>query len=281
MIAIQEKSESFLAEVKDAMATEKLLLPSLPDVALRVKAECEKEDSSVQMIANVISQDPALSVRLLQVANSAIYRTHTTTDNIQMAISKLGLKLVRDLIISLSMKQLYKASNDVIAERFHELWITSTKTAAIAHLLASGHEHLDAQKAMLAGLIHNIGALPIILMAEDDDELFDQPEALCKVVQKMQGEVGAFIFEKWNFPNYMIDVANDCYHFRRNHSGQADYLDVIQVALIQGSIYTGLDCPEDWSTVSAFARLSINTESHVLDIEENKLIFDETTTLFK
>jgi len=281
MIAIQEKSESFLAEVKDAVATEKLLLPSLPDVALRIKAECEKEDASLQMIANVISQDPALSVRLLQVANSAIYRTHIITDSIQMAISKLGLKLVRDLIISLSMKQLYKASNDVIAERFHELWITSTKTAAIAHLLASRHEHLDEQKAMLAGLIHNIGALPIILMAEDDDELFDQPDALCKVVQKMQGEVGAYIFENWHFPEYMIDVAKDCYHFRRNHAGPADYVDVIQVALIQGSIYTGLDCPEDWSTVSAFARLDINTESHVLDIEENKLIFDETTTLFK
>jgi HD-like signal output (HDOD) protein len=198
-----------------------------------------------------------------------------------MAISKLGLKLVRDLVISLSMKQLYKASNDVLAERFNELWITSTKTAAIAHLLASKHDHLDAEKAMLAGLIHNIGALPIILMAEDDDDLFDQPEALWRVVQKMQGEVGAYIFQKWHFPDYMIDVANQCYHFRRTHSGPADYIDVIQVALIEGSIYTGLDCPEAWSTVAAFEKLDINTESHVLDIEENKLIFDETTILFK
>ena len=79
----------------------------------------------------------------------------------------------------------------------------------------------------------------------------------------------------------MIEVANECYHFRRNHNGPSDYIDVIQVALIQGSIYTGLDCPEDWSTVSAFSRLGIDTESHVLDIEENKLVFDETTTLFK
>ncbi len=281
MISIPDKTEMFLEQVKEAVATEKLLLPSLPDVALKIKSECEKEDSCAQEIAEVISQDPAMAVRLLQVANSAIYRTRVSTDNIQMAISKLGLKLVRDLIVSLSMKQLYKASNDVIAERFHELWITSTKTAAIAHILAAKHKHLDAEKAMLAGLIHNIGALPIILMAEDDDDLFDQPEALCKVVQKMQGEVGAFIFQNWHFPDYMIDVANECYHYRRNHNGPADYVDVIQVALIEGSIYTGLDCPEDWSTVSAFSRLKINTESHVLDIEENKLIFDETTTLFK
>jgi len=281
MNSIQEKAEHFLTEVKEAVSTEKLLLPSLPDVALKIKAECEKEDSSAQTIANVISQDPAMSVRLLQVANSTIYRTHISTDNIHMAISKLGLKLVRDLIISLSMKQLYRASSDVIAERFRELWITSTKTAALAHLLASKHPHLDTEKAMLAGLIHNIGALPIILMAEDDDDLFDKPEALCKVVQKMQGEVGAYIFQKWHFPEYMVDVSSNCYQFRRTHDDIADYTDIIQVALIQGSIYTGLDCPEDWSTVPAFSKLGIDTESHVLDIEENKLIFDETTTLFK
>ncbi|VAW64012.1 hypothetical protein MNBD_GAMMA08-1393 [hydrothermal vent metagenome] len=281
MILMHDKIECFLQEVKAAAATEKLLLPSLPDVALKIKAECEKEDSSAQMIADVISQDPAMSTRLLQVANSSLYRTQISTDNIQMAITKLGLKLVRDLIMSLSMKQLYKASNDVIAECFRELWLTSTKTAAIAHLLASKHPHLDAEKAMLAGLIHNIGALPIMLMAEDDDDLFDQPEALYKVVQKMQGDVGAYIFKNWHFPEYMIDVANQCYQFRRTHDGLADYVDVIQVALIQGSIYTGLDCPEDWSSVCAFSKLGIDTESHVLDIEENKLIFDETTTLFK
>ncbi|MCW9047615.1 MAG: HDOD domain-containing protein [Gammaproteobacteria bacterium] len=281
MQSLQQKTELFLDQVKDAVITERLLLPSLPDVALKIKAECEKENSSAQKIAEVIIKDPAMSVRLLQVANSSLYRTRITTDNIQMAITKLGLKLVRDLIMSLSMKQLYKASNDVIAERFQELWLSSTKTAAIAHLLAKTQKHLDPEKAMLAGLIHNIGALPIILMAEDDDDLFDQPGELLKILEKMQGEVGAYIFRNWHFPDYMIDVVTECYHFRRNHNGPADYVDVVQVALIQGSIYTGLDCPEDWSTVSAFSRLNIDTDSHVLDIEANKLLYDETTTLFK
>ncbi len=281
MNSIQDKTELFLSLVKDAVATEKLLLPSLPDVALKIKAECEKEDTCAEQIARVISQDPAMSVRLLQIANSALYRTRHSTDDIQMAISKLGLNLVRDLIIGLSMKQLYKASNNVIAERFHELWIASTKTAAIAHLLATQHSHLNAEKAMLAGLVHNIGALPIILMAEDDDDLFDQPGSLLQVIQKMQGEVGAYIFQKWHFPQFMIDVANECYLFRRNHSGPADYVDVVQVALIEGSIYTGLDCPEDWSSISAFERLGIDTSSSVLEIEENKLIFDEASSLFK
>ncbi len=278
---MQEKIEAFLEEVKDAVTTERLLLPSLPDVALKIKEECEKDDTSAEKIARVISQDPAMSVRLLQTANSSLYRTRNSTDNIQMAITKLGLKLVRDLIVSLSMKQLYEASNDIIAERFRELWLASTKTAAMARLLAVNHTELDPEQAMLAGLVHNIGALPIILMAEEDDDLFDNPEALYLVLKKMQGEVGAYIFRNWHFPQYMVDVAEQCYNFRRHHPGPPDYVDVVQVALIQGSIYTGLEVPDDWSTVSAFERLGIDTENNVLDIEENKLIFDETTSLFK
>ena len=281
MNSIQSKIDHFLEEVKDAVATEKLLLPSLPDVVLKLKEECEKEDTSAEKIADIIGQDPAMSVRLLQVSNSSLYRTRNSTENIQMAITKLGLKLVRDLIISLSMKQLYHASNDIIAERFNELWLASSKTAAMARLLAVNIESLDANQAMLAGLIHNIGALPIILMAEDDDDLFDNPEALYKVTHKMQGEVGAYIFKQWHFPQYMIDVASECYNFRRNHAGPADYVDVIQVALIQGSIYTGLECPDDWSTVAAFEHLGIDTDMNMLDIEENKIIFEETDSLFK
>jgi len=281
MNTLQDKIELFLDEVKDAVATEKLLLPSLPDIALEIRAECEKDDASAEQIANVISRDPAMSVRLLQVANSSLYRTHHPAENIQTAITRLGLKLVRDLIIGLSMKQLYRTSNPVIAERFRELWLASTKTAAIARILCQNLSHLDPEQAMLAGLVHNIGALPIILMAEDDDDLFDDPQALCRVVFKMQGEVGAYIFQNWHFPDYMIRVAEECYNFRRHHNGLADYVDVIQVALIQGSIYTGLECPEDWSSVSAFERLGILTDTPMLDIEENKLIFDETTSLFK
>ena len=278
---MQQKIEQFLQEVKEAVATERLLLPSLPDSALRIKEECEKEESSSQNIAEVLSQDPALSVRLLQVANSSLYRTRSPAEDIQGAITRLGLKLVKDIIISLSVKQLYQASTDVLQERFRELWLSSVKTAAMSRMLASGCKHLDVEQAMLAGLTHNIGALPILLMAEDDDDLFENPEALFQIIKKLQGEVGAYIFKAWHFPDYMIDVANECYHFRRVHDGPADYVDVVQVALIQGSIYSGLECPEDWSTVAAFEKLGIDTSANMLEIEENRLMFEETKSLFK
>ena len=278
---MQEKINQFIDQIKQVIASEQLVLPSLPDIALQVREECEKQESSAQLIAEVLMQDPALSVRLLQVANSSLYRTRNSADNIQMAITRLGLKLVKDLIIALAMKQLYQASNDVLAERFREIWLSSVKTAAMCRMLAKHCPHLDSEQAMLAGLTHNIGALPVLLMAEDDDELFDNPEALKKIIFQTQGDVGATIFKAWHFPDYMVKVARECYHFDRYHEGDADYVDVVQVALIECSIYTGIDCPDDWSTVPAFSKLNISTEDNILDIEENKLVFEETELLFK
>ena len=280
---MQKKIEQFLAQVKDAVVTEQLLLPSLPEVALRIRDECDKVNSSAQEVTETLSQDPALSVRLLQIANSSLYRTHEPTDNLQMAIARLGLRLVKDLIMGLALKQLYKASNDILQERFKELWLASAKTAAMSRMLAIKCNCVDPEKAMLAGLTHNVGALPILLMAEDDDDLFENPEALRKIIHELQGEVGAYIFKAWHFPEYMIDVVEHCYQYDRTHEGPADYVDVVQVALLQGSIYTGLECPdpEYWATVPALDKLGIDPIQNMLEIDDNKLIFEETHALFK
>ncbi|TNF33069.1 MAG: HDOD domain-containing protein, partial [Gammaproteobacteria bacterium] len=246
---MQTKIEQYVAQIKQMLASEQLVLPSLPDIALQVNAACSEEGSSAQLIADIVMQDPALSVRLLQVANSSLYRTRNAADNIQMAITRLGLKLVKDLIMALAMKQLYQPSTDILQERFREIWLSSVKTAAMSRMLTSQQTQLDSEQAMLAGLTHNIGALPILLLAEDDDELCEDPEALKQIISQTQGDVGVSIFRAWHFPGYMLDVVRQCYQFDRVHEGDADYVDVVQVALVECSIYTGLDCPDDWSTI--------------------------------
>jgi HD-like signal output (HDOD) protein len=198
-----------------------------------------------------------------------------------MAITRLGLHQVKSLVISLAMKQLYQASTDVLRERFRELWLSSVKTATLCRMLSRPIKHLDKEQAMLAGLTHSIGALPVLLMAEADEELMNNTKALMEVTRQAQGKIGECIFRQWNFPEHMIQIANGCYDFKRRHEGDADYLDVLQVALVEGSIYTGLECPDDWSEIPAFEKLGINTEVNFLEIEDNKLTFEETESLLK
>jgi len=275
-----EKIEYFKHQVESSVASEQLYLPSFPDIAMQVRQACEKEETSAQQLADILSQDPAITIRLMQVANSILYRSRTPADNLHAAITRLGLRLVRQLVTSLAMKQLYNASNSVLNERFKELWLASTKTASLCRMLASDQPQLDNENALLAGLIHNIGALPVLVMAEHDEELFNDPAALNHMILALQGKVSAYIFHAWNFPEYMSEIALHCYDFQRSHSGNADYLDVVQVALIEGSIYTGLDAPDDWSQIPAFEKLNIDTQDNILNIEENRIIFEETQLLF-
>lgn len=277
---MQQKIELFTRQLQDAVASEQLKLPSLPDIALKAREACEDECASAQTIAELVAQDPALSVRLLQVANSSLYRTRSAAENLNMAITRLGLKLVKDLIIGLAIKQLYHASSRIMQAHFNELWLASTKTAAISRLLASNYNHLNPEQAMLAGLTHNIGALPILMLAENDEDLFEDTQSLCALIQQMQGDIGAYLFKAWRFPDFMGDVVKNCYSFDRYNDAAVDYIDIVQVALIEGSIYTGLECPDDWNSVPAFHKLNIDTQSSILDIGDNKIIFEETHSLF-
>lgn len=278
---MQNKTDDFLKRVEYAVASEQLLLPSLPDVAMHIRSECDRDDASSQNIADIISQDPALAVRLLQVANSSLYRTRQPVDSLYTAVTRLGLRMVRDIILTLSLKQLYQAQNKILQDQLRQLWQNSVNTASLSRMLAIQIPELQAEQAMLAGLTHNIGALPILLMAEDDAELLANTQALHTVIHDLQGELGAYIFKAWHFPEYLISVARNCYHFNRSHDGSADYLDVVQVALIQGSIYSKLDHPTDWSSIPAFSKLGIDTQTHMLDLEANKIMFNETEALFR
>ena len=170
---MSEKAEKFFQELQKAVETDQLVLPTLPEVALKIREAVESEDSSAQQIAETLTQDAALSARMIQVANSPLYRTRNPIDDLQMAVTRLGIRMVRDLVISLAMKQIYQATSDVLDQHFRESWNTAVEVAAICRMLATTVPGINSEQALLAGLIHNIGALPILVLAEDDEELFN------------------------------------------------------------------------------------------------------------
>jgi len=135
---------------------------------------------------------------------------------------------------------------------------------------------VSTEQALLAGLIHNIGALPILVIAEDDDDLFNNDEALTEVIQSVEGRVGKLILESWKFAPEFIDAVTMCYQFDRKHDSNADLTDIIQVALLQGGFADGRNGADDWSNIQAFEKLGMDTEINAIDIEENQAMIEET-----
>jgi len=274
-----DTEEQILEVFLDDLHHNRLVLPTLPEVALKVRDAVESDKASAAEIAKIITMDAALSARLMQVCNSPLYRTRRTVDDIQTAVARLGYIQVRNLVSSLVMQQMFQATSDVLDKKMRAAWEHSTNVAAICYVLA-GNCGVPRDQAMLAGLIHDIGALPIIVAAEEHDELRDNEDLLNNVVMKLHTMIGEKILKDWQFPQSLIDVAAQHENMARDPDGEVDYVDVVIVANLQS--YIGTDHPHtqlDWSKIPAFKRVGIEPEINIVDIEENQESLDEVKAM--
>lgn len=262
--------EKFLQDLKDDLANNRLTLPTLPEVALKARDAVEDPEVTAGQVADIVATDPAISARLIQVANSPFFRARSPIDNLQTAISRMGIATVRDLVNSLAMQQIFQATNAQLDERLRALWEHSVQVAAISRVLAMAFPNLQPEQAMLAGLIHDVGALPILTRAEDEPKLLSNTRLLDRIVHKLHAKLGRIILASWNFPQSLIDVAAEHESLSRDPGGPVDYVDLVIVANLQS--YIGSDHPltqVDWARVPAFSRVGIEPDINIIDVEDN------------
>ncbi|MDJ0834559.1 MAG: HDOD domain-containing protein [Gammaproteobacteria bacterium] len=219
--------------ILDDLENDRLPLPTLPEVAIKVRDTVDSEDVSIRDIADIIMTDAALSARIIQVANSALYRGLSTADTVQNAITRMGLNTVRTLATSLVMKQLFQATHPVVDKYLRQAWKISTDVAALSAVLAKSYTNLEADSALLAGLTHSIGMSPILVKAESDPALLNNTESLDKLINDLYPKVGASILKNWDFPEAMVQVPAEHLDINRSNSGAADLTDLVQVALVK------------------------------------------------
>ncbi len=260
--------DKFYIALLDDLKKQKLVLPTMPEVALKVRDAVSDEDASSKQIADVISLDPAISARMIQVANSPLLRGSQKTDTVEQAINRMGHSLVKSMVITMAMEQVFKASNPLTKKYMQDIWTQSTQVASIASAMASHFTKLKPDQAMLAGLLHNIGALPIITRAEEIPALMQNEEIFASLLERLSGPVGTSIMKSWNFPDELSRIAND--HNNYNYDSETiDYVDVVIVAKLQN--LAGTDHPDaqiDWNNVPSFCKLGLAGDSEVLEIED-------------
>lgn len=260
--------KEFLIQLQTAIKENKILLPTLPEVALRVKDAVEQENSMAKEISDIVATDAALSARLLQVANSPLYGGSVTIDSIQMAITRLGTKMVRTLVVNLAMKQMFQPTTNELDQRLRRLWGESVQVAAISRALSLTQPHLDPDQAMLAGLIHNIGALPILTLAEGIPEILDREERLDRLLKKLTPPIGRRILQAWNFPDTLVQVPAHCVNLSYDGGEKADYVDIVLIARLQCNLDAAQSAEvTDWNQVPAFVKAGLEPEVAVIEIE--------------
>lgn len=267
-------------EVTAAVAKDELELPTLPEVALRIRDEAERETVTAASLGEVIAEDPALSARIIKMANSPMFRGMHVIEDLPMALSRMGVEFAANLATGVAMSQMFQATSDIIDRKLRATWAHATELAAVSGVLAKSLTNLRADQATLAGLTHTIGVLPILTWAEEHESRLNDGLTLDRVIDSLHGSLGTMILQSWEFPDEIALVPAHYTNFERK-SEQADYIDVVMVANLQS--LSGTDHPYtklDWSSINAFHNLGLDPEPEAGALEDLEDAFQAAKDAF-
>lgn len=178
-----------------------LELPSFPDVALRIRDALRDEDCNVNDVVRLLNSEPAITARLLTVANSAMLsRGGATVKDVKAAVNRLGLDMVRNSAISLAMEQLTRAKDfKAVRPLMRQLWRHSVQVAATSYALAKSTKTASPDEALLAGLMHDIGKLYILTRADQFPEFLGDTDAFEEVMEDWHASIGRSVLHSWEF----------------------------------------------------------------------------------
>ncbi len=264
---------NFVNEVREDLRANRIYLPTLPTLALEALLVINDADSSAADLEKIISKDAALTARLIRYANSPLYRGINAVAAIKLAITRIGFQRVKNAVYAVSMKEVFRTPIKTIEKRMENLWAHSVKVGAHAAILAKEHMRLDPDVALVAGLVHDIGHIPLLIKACEYDELTRNTDYLDRLLRKLHPQVGSTIVKRWKFDPMIVAVAAEHENLARDPgSAPVDYVDLVQVANILA--YEGTEHPLggiDHASVKAFARLDKDKD------ELSSLLIDEDT----
>lgn len=262
--------EARILQMLDAkIKTNQLVLPSMPDVFLQVKKIVDDPSSNIGNVATIITRDPSLTARILKVANNAMYKSNQDITNVQLAVSRMGLQLVKTLVTSHAITQMFNQPKGAIKPFFTQLQKHSSEVSAHAYAIAKKFTKLNPDDALLAGLVHNIGYLPMARCVESFPEVESDPSLFIEIMGKVHTKVGKMILDSWSFPQHIIDASINYVDQFRKGSVELDLTDIVIIAGL--NTYRNTDHPctlPDWSQYPAFQKIGINSQDELAKLDE-------------
>lgn len=233
---------AFVQSLALEMSAGKIEIPSFPDVAVRIRKVLADDNCDAGQVAKVVSAEPAMAARLLQVANSAAMNPNgTRIMELKTAIARIGFANVRSVSLAYAMDQIKNAPALLpIRKPLNELWERSVKVAAMAHVVARRWTKVNADKALLAGLMHGMGRVYILTRAVKHPSLFSDAETYQQIVRDWNTSIAKAVLESWEIAPEIIQAVEGYEELDREVAGSPDLTDVLTIANLLVSFHTDL-----------------------------------------
>jgi len=221
---------SFVERLAQDLKDERLELPAFPDAVLRIQRALQSEHTRPADIATILSSEPALAARLLRIANSAEFRRgDTEITDLPTAIGRMGFNMIRSVAVSFAMRQLRRKDDlAAIQPQLEAIWQDSIQTAAYCHVLARNIKAVNTDEALLAGLLHVLGRLYIVMRAQ---ELSVEDDAdVNAIVSDWHATIAQAIAENWGLPESLQEALAHQNEFDTACAGPLSQTDLLQAA---------------------------------------------------
>ena len=215
-------------------------MASFPSLATQVIDVAEHPDADLTRLSRLIDQDPAISMKVLQTANSAMYRREREVTSVRLAITQLGLSLVANVAVGVACRSLFdvetRLEHDLFPTRWTEQFQHSMTTAFAASNCSLQRRAGTPEQAFLGGMFHDIGkslalrSLASLMLAGKIGPISE--ERIDRVLEKVHVEVGSLALQQWELPSFLYST---CLH---HHDDKvpvgSEYTDLHTIRIVSG-----------------------------------------------
>jgi len=272
---------TLLSILVDKINNDTLVLPTLPAIALKVRKAAEDPEADLNKMADVIALDPSLSARIVKIANSAYMNRTVKAESIQQAVTRIGLLQIRNTAMALAMEQLYVSKNAVIKQYLENIWQRNVNVMSHALVLfqlyvkRTKNRELNADTMTLAGLLHNIGVLPVLTEAERHQEMYANPKFLNLAFQKLAGQIGTVIVKEWGLGDEYIRLVSGWRNLKVV-APEAEYIDFVRL----GAVAAGhMEAQRD-TIIDIASKKQIIEDFEIVESDEYQELFGSVKGVF-
>lgn len=199
-----------LNQVSSQLEADTLKLPGLPDIAMQVQRAVADPMMTLPKLAQILGKDPALSARIVRIANSAWLGRPVRAENLPQAVMRLGFWQIRNVALGMALEGLYESKDPMVKDELHKSWQQSMELTAAAVTLLNhypGETDLHSHTLALACTCSRIGVLPLLALVERDS--FSDIEDFRAAKQTLAIPLGVKVLTHWQFSDETVRLHKD------------------------------------------------------------------------
>jgi HD-like signal output (HDOD) protein/CheY-like chemotaxis protein len=187
-------------------------LPVLPQAARAIRNELARPNASFERIAEIVSLDPSMSARILEVANSPLYAGVGKIRNLQQAAARIGMRETRNILLAVATQDLFTTREKGLAALMSRLWLHSLVCAYANEIMAKELRIKESSDFFMMGLLHDIGKLAILHLIQIGYERgiwtkrTISDALIADLFLREHNSIGRRLMEKWEYDKSFQDM---------------------------------------------------------------------------